>query len=233
MYGDVVTTSVAKVVGANARTIRLNGGITLDRFSRALRWYGLRWSTGRVGSFEAGHVPAKIEILYTVALALTIRRDNPVTLADLLAGDGEVSINDELSVPLSVLRDAVSGKPVTVGETEASQQLGKVLQDAAGAAYARSHPEEVGQLATLFSEVTRERVVPALLAEFGEADMRVCKKLGVDREAAAFAMFKLWGHTFSHQRDRVAGPDANAQHRGNVSRQLQAELQEALADGND
>jgi hypothetical protein len=45
-------------------------------------------------------------------------------------------------------------------------------------------------------------------------------------------MAKRWKRTFVAERDRRAGPDANAQRRGQVSRQLKAELKEALPNGN-
>jgi hypothetical protein len=66
-----------------------------------------------------------------------------------------------------------------------------------------------------------------------ETDQRMCKQLGVDTATGVAAMDKLWGRLFSAERDRRAGPDANAQRRGIVARQLKAELQEALTDGND
>jgi hypothetical protein len=60
----------------------------------------------------------------------------------------------------------------------------------------------------------------------------MCKNIGVDRFLAA-AMAALWGRTFSAERDNRAGPDANAQRRGQVSRQLKAELQQVIRHGND
>jgi hypothetical protein len=45
--------------------------------------------------------------------------------------------------------------------------------------------------------------------------------------------FRLWHRTFSEERDRRAGPDANQQKRGRVSRELRTELENAIADGND
>jgi hypothetical protein len=45
--------------------------------------------------------------------------------------------------------------------------------------------------------------------------------------------FQLWQGTFTEERDRRAGPDANQQKRGRISRDLRAELEKALADGND
>jgi hypothetical protein len=208
---------VAKVAGANVKTIRLREKVTLDRLAVALKLNGLRWSTGRVGSFESGHVPARLETLYVVALALGQATRRPVTLADLLAGDGEVTLNAELSVPVSALRDAVAGKSVKEGQTEMARKLGETLDKPVTRSVAR----------TLAETTVR--------AEFREADFRVCKKLGVAPERGALAMGRLWAHTFSSERDIQAGPDALAQHRGNISRhlqqQLQAELQKAPSRG--
>ena len=41
---------------------------------------------------------------------------------------------------------------------------------------------------------------------------------------------RLWRKPFSQERDRLAGPDANKQKRGQVSRTLRAELEKAIAD---
>jgi hypothetical protein len=46
-------------------------------------------------------------------------------------------------------------------------------------------------------------------------------------------MAALWRRTFTAERDNRAGPDANAQRRGQISRQLKADLQEVINDGND
>lgn len=210
-----MATSVAKVVGANVRSIRLNAGVTLDRLAFTMRLCGLRWSTGRIGSLESGHIPARIETLYVVALALGRATHRPVSLSDLLDGSAAVTLNDELGVDLTALRDAVSGKPVTVGETAAAHKLDERLRPVM-----REATEALGR------RVVRE--------SFREADYRVCRKLGVSPEDGLAAMLDLWGpRTFSEQRDHLAGAGANAQRRGNVSRQLQAELQKVLSDGHD
>ena len=202
-----MATSVAKVIGANARRIRSDAGITLDRLAVAMKLCGLRWSTGRIGSFESGHVPAKYETWYTVALALGQATGRSVSLRDLLAGDGDVVLNDELTAPLSELRDTVSGRPVRSGETATTRKL------------TRGRPS------------ARELAEATVRIEFREADFRVCKKLGVTPEQGALAMGQLWAHTFSTERDRQAEPGANAQRLGNISRELQEQLAEELARG--
>jgi hypothetical protein len=68
-----------------------------------------------------------------------------------------------------------------------------------------------------------------LTVDFVEGDMRVCKRLGVDDATGGALMVQLWGRTYRDERDRRAGPNANAQHRGQVARKLQAELETALA----
>lgn len=64
-------------------------------------------------------------------------------------------------------------------------------------------------------------------------DMRMCKSIGVDLGTGAAAMDKLWGRPFSAERDSRAEPDANAQRKGQISRQLKAELQKVVNDGDD
>ena len=60
--------------------------------------------------------------------------------------------------------------------------------------------------------------------EFREADARACRDIGVTRERGATMMARLWGRTFTEERDGRAGPDANAQRRGQISRALKTEL---------
>jgi hypothetical protein len=69
-----------------------------------------------------------------------------------------------------------------------------------------------------------------MLDAFREADERACRSIGVTRERGAAAMYKLWGHTFSDERDdrARAEPDANAQRKGQISRQLKAQLKKAI-----
>jgi hypothetical protein len=46
--------------------------------------------------------------------------------------------------------------------------------------------------------------------------------------------FRLWnGRTFGEERNQRAGPDANQQKKGRTTRELRAELEKALADGDD
>jgi hypothetical protein len=72
-----------------------------------------------------------------------------------------------------------------------------------------------------------------LVRRSGLAEDRLAKRLKVNRDQLANMSFRLWQATFSEERDRRAGPEANQQKRGRVSRELRAELEKALADGDD
>ena len=208
MYSDRMGTSVAKVIGTNARNLRLNAKpkVTLDQFALAARFCGLPWSTGRCGDFEAGRVLPNIETVYAATLALSRAIGRDVALAELLASDEPLQINDKLTVDASSLTDAVTGKPVT-GETENYQKLGEVAE-----------------------QFTTRQAVPVMLDAFREADERVCRQLGVTRQRGAAAMYRLWGRTLSDERDDRARtePEANTQRLGQISRQLKAELKKAI-----
>jgi hypothetical protein len=192
-----VTDSLAKVIGTAAKKLRTDAGVTLDLMALTARHYGLPWTSGRVGDFENGRVPATVPTLYAAVAALGQAIGRPVSLVELLPGSGRVQINDTLTVPLSAVRVALSGEPVAVVGRPAKVKLS------------------------------------ALVGELGDADLRMIKSLGADRAAALVAMQRLWGQTFSRERDGRSGPDDNAQRRGQISRQLKAELEKALRDGND
>jgi hypothetical protein len=66
----------------------------------------------------------------------------------------------------------------------------------------------------------------------GLTDQRVAASLGLNTEQLCDAAVQLWGTVFSAERDRRAGPDANPQKRGRVTRELKAELKESFTDGN-
>lgn len=66
-----------------------------------------------------------------------------------------------------------------------------------------------------------------------EADYRMAHSVGIAPELAAAVMQELWGRSFTTERDRRAGADANPQKRGRISRELKAELHEAVNDGDD
>jgi transcriptional regulator with XRE-family HTH domain len=201
-----MTTSVAQVaqvIGANARRLRRRAGVTLEQFAHAATLYGLPWTTGRVGDLEAGRVAPSVPMLYAVALTLQHVTEQPVTLADLFAGSGDVQLNDKLTVDVSALADAMTGQPVIEG----------AVQDV---------------LRKLEPGLPQRKLARRLLEDCRDSDTRLLRSLGVTPLSGTAAMAKLWGRTFTAERDRRAGPDANAQRKGQISRQLKAELEKEI-----
>jgi hypothetical protein len=212
-----VIRSMAEVAGHNAQVLRRDAGANLQDFARAMRRRGLQWSTGRVGDFESGRAAPNLATLFVVAVALSDVTGRPVELRELFAGTGPVQINDKLSVQLWALREALEGKPVRPVKLTGSWQVVR-LDDGGLPEWARE---------------TDPKLRARVLGDFVETDERLCKRIGVRPDVGAAAMHKLWKRTFTAERDRRAGPDANAQRRGQISRQLQAELKKAVSDGDD
>ena len=194
-------TPLAQVLGQNARALRIEAGATLEQFAMAAKTFGLPWSTGRVGDFEAGRVAPSFPTMYAVALALGTVTGQPVALADLLTGDdGPVNLTDELTIDLSDLQGALQGKPVAGGErTPPSRDEGAPVR-------------------------RKVDLRPDVVVHMREADVRLCKTLGVTPEQGGQAMGDLWGKSFTDERDRRAGADANAQRKGQISRLLMTDL---------
>lgn len=90
---DATETDLRRIVGRNAREIRLAAGAHLEQVAHTAKRYGLPWTIGRVSDLEAGRIDAKVETLLSLALALGEVRGQPVTLAELLDHDGPVLVN--------------------------------------------------------------------------------------------------------------------------------------------
>jgi transcriptional regulator with XRE-family HTH domain len=221
----MVAFSVAEVVGVGARELRLDAGVTLEEMARAAQLYGLPWTSGRVGDFESGRTAPSLPTLVAAAAALGEAIGRRVSLAELVTGRGQVQINDKLSLDKSALRAALSGESIAhsvlKGPTiylAATEMLNKHTSTARWPKRLRAITPDLRL---------------GVLRDFSESDARMCKNIGVDQVLGAAAMAALWRRTFTAERDHRAGPDANAQRRGQISRQLKAALQEVVKDGND
>jgi hypothetical protein len=208
--------SMAEIAGHNARTLRLSADVTLQDLARAVRPYGLEWSTGRVGDFEGGRAAPNLATLLVVAAALGDVIGRRITLADLFAGKGDVAINEKLTIPLSKLRAVLTGEAVAI----------TAWPPRGAASGLRVWSINAPQPA--WSAGLDRKLHWRVLNDFREADTRMCKNIGVDPDVGAAAMATLWKKTFVAERDELAGPDAKAQRRGQISRRLKAELQELI-----
>jgi transcriptional regulator with XRE-family HTH domain len=216
--------TVAEVVARNVR--RLRGTHTADELARKARGRGLNWGTGRISELEAGKVSPTLPTLFALAEALGSIAGTPVSLADLVRADGFIKINDKLVVKAKKVVASVSSVPVelTVGDLEGGKdRLADVLRGAMAEMnalpdYLLDMPGDADDLAYRNS---------------GETEERIAKSLGIGILRMRLESTHLWGDAFSAERDRRAGPDANAQKRGRVSRELKAELKASIHRGND
>jgi transcriptional regulator with XRE-family HTH domain len=198
---DTAAPRLASVIGKNARQLRTTAGLTLDQVSIAARRHGLNWSESRVADFEAGRVAPNLATLIAVCVALADAGCAEATLPELLCSESPIQINDSLLLLKQQVVNLLSGIPLDMEPHEwvLAQQLHLQM------------PTNV-----------------AVIKASGATEERTWKALGVSPTELADWSTALWNRTFSQERDQRAGEGANAQKRGQVSRQMRKELQAAI-----
>jgi transcriptional regulator with XRE-family HTH domain len=207
-------TALAGVVGSNCRRLRGDAGVTRNELAKHARAQGLRWTDSKVGDFEAGRTSPTLATVLAISVALSYATRTDVTLAELMADDGFVVINDQLAIKGSKLAGAARGEPWRLDKDDTFASLLVEIDD---------------QL----SKGKQRNDVADVLARSGLDEDRLAKRLNITVEELAALSFGLWQRSMSDERDRRAGTDANAQKRGRISRVLQTELERVIADGKD
>lgn len=207
--------ALAEVIGKNANRLRKAAELTLDQVSIAARKRGLNWSESRVSDFESGRVAPNLTTLVAVVLALQGAGCADAALPELLRSQTPIQINESLLLSSEQIVDLAIGRP-------ASRALPSPewVTDAITASW-EAHKDSVLAAASVISGgMTDAR---------GATEERTRKALGISGTELAELSATLWGRSFSEERDRRAGAGANAQKRGQVSRELRKELQVAIA----
>jgi transcriptional regulator with XRE-family HTH domain len=212
--------SLAVVVGRNCQLRRKAIGITQDDLARYARDVGLHWTASKVGDFEAGRRAPTFATVLTVLLALNCAAEDAaeaadaeaqyVRLSDLVAVDGLITLTDTLDVKGGQLAGVCRGDAFV---------LAPITQDAILTLQAAA-------------EALGVRDIAKVLQRHGLTEYRLAKALGVEPVRLAQLSFQLWQRTFSEERDRRAGPEVTQQKKGRISRELRAELEKEVADGN-
>jgi transcriptional regulator with XRE-family HTH domain len=203
---------LATVIGKNARQLRRDAGLTLDQVSIAARMRGLSWSESRVADFESGRVAPNLATLIAVVLALADAGCVNVTFPELLRSGEPIQINDSLFL----------------SEEQKFNLLGIPRSPLSG--------EALEWLLAQPIQMTPPTTVTSVTKVSGATEERTSTALGIPSSELADWSAALWKRTFSEERDRRAGEGANAQKRGQVTRQMRKELQaaiEAATYGND
>ena len=222
------------VVGANCRRIRTEADVTQSQLASHARRVGLHWTSSKVGDFESGRSDTPFRVILAVVLALenaisaghseTIRigearkRRPTVRLADLVQYDGYVRLTEVFEPEGRRVAEVCAGQPWRVYGSEdrqTAERMDELLSPAPG----------------VLGERYRMRLfdVEDMRRRSGVNEDRLAKRVGIDRDRLLGESFRLWkGRTFSEERDRLAGSDANKQKRGRISRELRAELEREL-----
>ena len=212
--------SLQVVIGANAREFRLGAGLTLDQVSLAARRRGLKWSESRVADFEAGRAAPNLATLLAVCLALNDAGCPEANLPGLVKYVSPIKINDSLDLLDADIVRLLAGEPANGPEP-----MEPVVGDPANALGWKRTPFERKIFHRYEAELTKSSRIARTA---GATEDRIRKALGISPLLLAHLSTALWGSSFSEERDRRAGAAANAQKRGRVSRELQAELQSAI-----
>jgi hypothetical protein len=221
--------TVAEVLGRTARALR--GDRKLELVAYEAKSAGLNWGTGRIADLEAGRVSPTVPTLFVLCQAFGALLGRRVSLAELFAGDGPVRLTGtDATVELADLREALSGEPVDPGPAMFIARMGLAGAIAAKEQFlaAGIDPPDV-----INARVREHPLAHTVRQSMLEADYRIARSLGLDDDEAAILMGRLWGRSFTAQRDAEAGPNANPQKRGRISRKLKAQLQEAINRGDD
>ncbi|QDQ98114.1 helix-turn-helix domain-containing protein [Tomitella fengzijianii] len=224
-------TGLPDVVGRNAQAIRMRADAGTEAVAQVAREYGLRWSDSRVSALEKGKVSPTLPTLFALAQALGDVTGERISIADLVEHDGWVRLNADLDVRGAAIVSALRGEPLDLASGDVRGGV-EELQDVAAKGIERAAldgrlPESVPRLFGHSRTVIRQ-----LAQASGVAEERAAKSLGLNPASLAALSYHLWGRTLSEERDRRVGEGANAQHKGQVTRELRAELKAAL-DGDD
>jgi transcriptional regulator with XRE-family HTH domain len=232
---------LAAVLGANCKRIRTEAGVTQDELARHARDFGLRWTASKVRDFEVGRTAPTFATVLALSAALDRatapvvgisenllapkRREPRLRLADLVKFDGFITVTDEFDPRGQRVADYCAGEAwelpgSDMAHTATLEKFKKLME---------THPVIDGQV----EKGMRVVDLQCMRRASGLTEDRLASRLGISRDRLAAVSFRLWKKPFSQERDRIAGPDANRQKRGQVSRALRAELEKAMADGND
>ncbi len=223
---------LAVAVGRNCRRLRTSAGLTQNELAKHGRDVGLRWTASKVGDFEAGRTNPTFATIIAATSALSAATRSDVHLADLVLSDAYVLVTDKLDPTGDALAAILQGR--RTWDSLVRREVGHFAATPVDlSALLASIGERRGDFERYpqFCDVTTADLLQ-LLRRRGLDERRVAKRLGISDDVLAAASWTLWRQSFSEERDERAGPDANAQRRGRVARELQAELREALSHGN-
>ncbi|MGK4187784.1 helix-turn-helix transcriptional regulator [Rothia koreensis] len=209
--------TIEAVLGANIKAQRERLGLTLSDVSKSLRWYGVHWSTGRLGDIEAGRGTASIQVVAMVALVLS---------------DATPGFHDKIR-PLDLLK---ADEPVKVGADHAMlpEYFNELMEDGLDGGQVALFTNAEDRIKNMITDMTAtfEGVGPGVsisdaneaFRRFSDVDYRNAHRLGIERNAYIGACLRLWGRLLSDETEACAPEGASAQKKGRITRVLLDQL---------
>lgn len=183
------------------------------------RQFGVRWNSGSIAKIEAGTKPT-VTTLVVLAAALESLTEESIRVENLLQAEGPIEISDGVQVENSFMLARILGSEANLN-SDVNEVLDRSLANSAAIFERRADTR------TWPSDVSLKDVVE-VHAQMGESDQRIARSLDIRVDSLAAWSFKLWGAPFTAERDSRAGAQANAQKRGQITRQMKQEVQEAI-----
>lgn len=221
-YASEPAQSLVAVIATNAKRLRRDAGLTLDQVSIAARQRGLNWSQSRIADLEAGRVAAAVNIDSLVPFCLALRDAGcqKASIGQLLYSTPSIQLNDSVVLydkELVALLGGASIEDVLVRKRAEQERQ----------PFTTMRPEEWNIAAAFPVEFVAAQKVHR---SSGATEDRMRRSLGISSSLLETITASLWGCTFSQERDRRAGEGASAQKRGQVTRQMRAEIEKAVED---
>ncbi|MEU4801318.1 helix-turn-helix transcriptional regulator [Actinosynnema sp. NPDC023587] len=197
---------VGTVVGGNLERLRRLARMTQHEAARLFARRGTPLSRSKIAAIEAGERPN-----LSFADVLAIAHAFNVELAELFAGDDDVTLSNRLTLPSTRIRDLITGAPGVDGGTRWGLEWRRELLD----------------LTHVDPEIDQE-------LQTSEADRALALRLRIPPETVIAVAVELWGRTLSEERDlRVEGLGGldgaeRGAHRGHITRELSQEIQSEL-----
>ena len=198
---------LGQVVGTNLERIRIQESWSKDDVAARGWRVGLPWSRSTVAALEAGRRAIELGEVVLLAVALD------TTVAGLLAGKGLAHVGDGSKIPLSDIRQILTGD---------ARRPRKADPHVKARIYVSRHQ-------------AYERV---MLSAGGEAEQKAARKLGVTPQVIAEAAYDLWRRSLTEERNvrveaKAADPETARKSqalRGHVTRMLVREIEALLDD---
>lgn len=220
------TPNINEIVGQNVASIRESAGLSLDAVARAAHPFGLRWNSARISRIERGDGNVTLDTLLMLCALLSDMTMKDISVASLVRSTGPVAI-----APEGTLSPGVAEKLVRDGQVSYRQTF-EEGGDIIAATVASVHQANDQYFKILDPEFRGDLVAVRAHNEgrtkWSLSDERNARKLGLtDAEFLGWCVV-LWGRLMSLEVEDRAPEGATPQKKGRITRELLAELREAL-----